>query len=361
MKIGFVRRGYSPTGGAEAYLLRLASAVLAQGHAPVLIGSGNWPDGVWPGEFVVKVNGDSPLRFAREAARAIEGCDVVFSMERILECDVYRAGDGVHRAWLERRSRFEPAWRRWTRWTNAKHRELLALEKRMFSPDHSRRIIANSRMVRDEIVRIYGYPEERIDVIPNGYDAPQFRPEWRTVRREELGIAAEAFVVLFAGSGWERKGLDVAIEAVERSAFATLLVAGKGKPHRASERVKFLGPRKGLAADFAAADVFVLPTVYDPFSNACLEALAAGLPVVTTTANGFSEIIEDGTHGSIVEPGDAAAIAERLEFWRTRAAAARDRCREQASLYTEAENCRRTLETILRTREETALNRSAGR
>jgi Glycosyltransferase len=351
MKIGFVRRGYSSTGGAEAYLLRLASAVAGEGHAPVLIGSGGWPEGVWPGEFVVRVNGDSPSRFAREAARATEGCDVVFSMERILDCDVYRAGDGVHRAWLDRRARFEPAWRRWTRWTNSKHRELLALEARMFSPEHTRRVIANSRMVRDEIVRIYGYPEERIDVIPNGYDAPDPRPEWRMVRREELGIGADAFVALFAGSGWERKGLQTAIEAVERSPFATLLVAGKGTPQGTPERVKFLGPRKGLVADFAAADVFVLPTIYDPFSNACLEALAAGLPVVTTTANGFAEIIDDGVHGSIVEPGDVAALAQRLEFWRTHAAAARGRCRERAAQYTEAENCRQTLETILKARE----------
>lgn len=348
MKIGLVRRGYSPTGGAEAYLLRLAAGIADQGHAPVLIGSGGWPEGAWPGGFVINVDGSSPMRFAREAARAADGCDSIFSMERILDCEVYRAGDGVHRAWLERRGRFEPAWRGWMRWTNRKHRELLELEARMFSPEHSRRIVANSRMVRDEIVRLYGYPDDRIDVIPNGYDAPEVSPEMRAVRRQELGIGDNEFVALFAGSGWERKGLATAIEAVARAGSTTLLVAGKGRPPRVQSAVRFLGSRRNLAADFAAADVFVLPTIYDPFSNACLEALAAGLPVLTTTANGFSEIIEEGVHGSIVDPGDVEGLAKQLGEWRDRAAAAREDCRRLAANYTVAENCRRTLESISR-------------
>jgi UDP-glucose:(heptosyl)LPS alpha-1,3-glucosyltransferase len=67
---------------------------------------------------------------------------------------------------------------------------------------------------------------------------------------------------------------------------------------------------------YLAADIFLLPTLYDPFSNACLEALAAGRPVVTTRANGFSEIIEDGRHGTVVERADdVGAISSALEFW----------------------------------------------
>jgi len=70
MKIGFVRRGYSPTGGAEAYLRRLAAGVMAEGHAPVLIGSPEWPEEAWPGEFVVRVPGDHSLRRDHEAIAA---------------------------------------------------------------------------------------------------------------------------------------------------------------------------------------------------------------------------------------------------------------------------------------------------
>lgn len=319
MKIGFVRRGYSATGGAEAYLRRLAAGVGARGHAPVLIGSGHWPEKEWPGDFVVAVDGGSPERFARGAERAAEGCDVVFSLERMARCDVYRAGDGVHAAWLERRAAFEPGWRRWARRFNRKHRELLALERQVFSAERTRWVIANSAMVRDEIVARYGYPAERITVIPNGYDAPEAGPGARERRRTELGLGAEEFVVLFAGSGWERKGLWFAVEAV-RGRNATLLVAGRGRWRGSKpENVRWLGPRRDLADDFAAADAFVLPTIYDPFSNACLEALAAGLPVVTTSANGCAEILTPGVHGFVVAPGDVAGLREALEFWRTRA------------------------------------------
>jgi UDP-glucose:(heptosyl)LPS alpha-1,3-glucosyltransferase len=347
MKIGFVRRGYSPTGGAEAYLRRLATGVMAEGHAPVLIGSPEWPEEAWPGEFVVRVPGRSPLAFARGVARAAEGCDVVFSLERIFGCDVYRAGDGVHAAWLERRAKFEPAWRRWTRALNGKHRELLRLEAEVFSPERTRLVIANSRMVRDEIVARYDFPTDRIEIVPNGYDAPAVAADARERRRTELGIGAGEFVALFAGSGWDRKGLRFAVEAVRGMAGMTLLVAGKGDARGLeAPNVRFLGPRKELAEDFTAADVFVLPTIYDPFSNACLEALAAGLPVITTTANGFAEIITEGVHGSAVEPGDVAGIRRALEFWRMRGGAAE--CRALAAGYSVAENTRRTLAAMAR-------------
>jgi UDP-glucose:(heptosyl)LPS alpha-1,3-glucosyltransferase len=351
MKIGFVRRGYSPTGGAEAYLLRLAHGVAAEGHVPVLVASGDWPVSKWPNEFVIHVPGErSPMQFAREAERAAAGCDVVFSMERVFSCDVYRAGDGVHRAWLERRAVFEPAWKRWLRWTNRKHRELLRLERCVYSPKHTRLVIANSRMVRDEIVEHYGYPAERIEVIPNGYDAPAPESGLRERRRAELALTENGFVALFAGSGWDRKGLRTAVEAARELPEMTLLVAGRGKSFAMPPNVRLLGPRAGLQADFAATDVFVLPTFYDPFSNACLEALAAGLPVLTTTANGFSEIVTDGAHGSIFTPGDTAGLVNALRFWEPRAAATRAECRALAARYSVAENTRRTLEAITRTR-----------
>ncbi len=265
---------------------------------------------------------------------------------------MYRAGDGVHRAWLERRAAFEPAWKRWLRWANRKHRELLRLERCVYSPEHTRLVIANSRMVRDEIMAHYGYPAERIEVIPNGYDAPAPESGLRERRRAELGLAENGFVALFAGSGWERKGLRTAVEAARELPEMTLLVAGKGKPFPVPANVLLLGPRAGLQADFAAADVFVLPTYYDPFSNACLEALAAGLPVLTTTANGFSEIVTDGAHGSIFAPGDVAGLVRALRFWESRAAGARGECRALAARYSVAENTRRTLEAITRVRDQ---------
>jgi UDP-glucose:(heptosyl)LPS alpha-1,3-glucosyltransferase len=80
--------------------------------------------------------------------------------------------------------------------------------------------------------------------------------------------------------------------------------------------VQFLGEVANLVPVYAAADIFILPTIYDPFSNACLEALASGLPVITTRCNGFSEIIEDGVQGSIVDnAANLDGLRDAIQFW----------------------------------------------
>src|SRR5476651_781680 len=115
MKIGLVRRGYSRTGGAEAYLRRFAGAAVEAGHEIILF-SERWPREECPFEHV-PVASHSPRSFADAmiALRPRDACDFLFSLERIRTCDAYRAGDGVHAAWLERRARFEPVWKAWLR------------------------------------------------------------------------------------------------------------------------------------------------------------------------------------------------------------------------------------------------------
>lgn len=316
MRIGLVRRGFSQTGGAEAYLLRLAGALQEAGHVPVLVGSADWPVGSWPNDQILRLAGGTPGEFAAAFSAERTGCDVHLSLERVPGCEVFRAGDGVHAAWLRRRKAFEPVWRRLGRALNPKHRELLRLEAGVFDPARTRRIIANSRLVRDEIVAEFGYPSDRIHVVYNGI-SPAVQPAERTSSRERLGVRDGELCLLFLGSGWDRKGLRVAIRAVEMTEDAVLVVAGRGPADAyRSPRAKFLGPTRDLGVVFGAADVMVLPTYYDPFSNACLEALAAGLPVITTPANGFSEILESGVHGGIVAEGDALGLAEEIEAWR---------------------------------------------
>lgn len=345
MKIGLIRRGHSGTGGAEAYLLRFAAEIVRHGHEPFLVTTSHWPVERWPYKGVLRLRSRTPAEFASEAIKVDVGCDVVLSLERTPGCDVYRAGDGVHAAWLDRRSRLEPWWRRATRWINPKHGEVLELERKVFDPANTRIVIANSQMVKKDILDHFAFPEDRIHVIYNGI-VPIAEKADRTAARQLFGISREKFVVLFVGSGWQRKGLATAVKAVESIDDALLVVAGRGQPERyPSSRVKFLGAVSNLAPVFAAADVFVLPTHYDPFSNACLEALAAGLPVMTTTANGFSEILTPGTHGEIFEPGDADALAAALAKWRKddRAAAARGACRSLAAKFPITKNVEETL------------------
>lgn len=357
MKIGLIRRGYSATGGAEAYLRRFAEAATAAGHSCVLFAS-EWPESAWPMERV-QVAGKSPREFADAlaAAKPREQCDFLFSLERVWNCDAYRAGDGVHAAWLSRRAEFEPAWRAFFRRFSGKHRSLVEIERALFSPEGAGLVIANSKWIAGEIVEHFGYPSDRIHVVYNGIPALTPPPNARAGLRKELGLGADDYVLLFAGSGWDRKGLRFAIDAVNASAGKpTLLVAGRGNqgamPH--SDRVRFLGPVAEMSRVLAAADAFILPTLYEPFSNACLEALAAGLPVLTTEHNGFSEIIERGIEGEIFsDPRDTAAIAAGIDRWAdaARRAEVRPRLLQKAARFTIEENVRSTLAIIEKARE----------
>jgi len=353
MKIGLVRRGYSRTGGAEAYLRRFAEAAAEAGHAIVLF-SERWPAAEWAFEHV-PVESDSPRTFAKamDTMRARDQCEFLFSLERVWTCDCYRAGDGVHAAWLERRQRLEPIWKSWFRRFSRKHQELLMLEKELFGPRGARAVIANSGLVRDEIVKHFQYPAAKIQVIYSGVPPFTATPEDRAARRASLGLKEDDCAVLFAGSGWDRKGLRFAIKAMNEAKLehAKLLIAGRGNPHALPRcaQARYLGPVKDMPPLLAAADVFILPTIYDPFSNACLEALAAGLPVITTAQNGFSEIIESGPEGDIVaEPDDIPALAAALKSWSDplRRMAAKPRLAVRGSRYTIAANVDQTLAAI---------------
>ncbi len=343
--IGLVRRGYSASGGAEAYLLRLAAGLQKRGCRTTFYTTEDWPDDRWKFGDIIHLPGHGPLEFARAFREARTPGQLVLSLDRVPGCDVYRAGDGVHAAWLARRGKFEAGWKRTLRAFNPKHFALTSLEREVFRS--IRLVIANSQMVADEIRHWHDFPADRIRVVPNGIGGsiPSIP---RAEARERLDIPAGTFCVLFVGTGWERKGLRFAIEAVERIDNAILLVAGRGpsKRHR-SASARFLGPMSDLSALFSAADVFTLPTIYDPFSNACLEALAAGLPVVTTTANGFSEIITRGEHGDVVEPGDVAALTSALEMWRGRdSVSVAEACRKLAAQYSIERNVEGTLDAL---------------
>jgi len=361
LSIVFVRRGYSPTGGAEAYLKRLARGVMEAGHDLQLVATNDWPDNEWPFGSITHLRSKSPIEFASELERmrAQLRVDILFSLERVWSCDVYRAGDGVHRAWLDRRRKFELPLKRFVRSLNSKHQDLLRLEQSLFSGGNTKRVIAGSQMVKDEIVNLYGYSADKIDIVRNGVPLEKFRfgPELREKSREELNLKPDQIALLFAGSGWERKGLLFAIEAAAlcKDRKIRLLVAGRGNArlHKTKrlrfwreEPVQFLGEVADMLRIYAAADIFILPTIYDPFSNACLEALACGLPVITTRSNGFSEIIENGVHGSIVDHArDLLALRDAIRLWSdpSRRAAARSTNSHLAAQFDISQNINETL------------------
>jgi UDP-glucose:(heptosyl)LPS alpha-1,3-glucosyltransferase len=356
LTIGLVRRGYSASGGAEAYLKRLAQGIVARGHAVRLFTTGDWPDKEWSFGTITRLRWTSPIGFANEfqKSRWRIHCHTIMSFERVWSCDVYRAGDGVHRAWLTRRNEFEAPWHRLLRQLNRKHEGLLRLERSLLEERRAERVIVNSQMVKEEIFDLYCYRPDMIDIVRNGIAVDEFRfdPAQKEKARAELQLQPDEVGVLFVGSGWERKGLCFAIEAVESlgNPKIHLLVVGRGRQERyQSAGVRFYGEMVDVRPMYAAADIFILPTIYDPFSNACLEALAAGLPVITTRSNGFSEIMEDRIHGSVVDrPDSLDDLRNALEVWSdpTRRSAARPNILKRAAQFDISANIEKTLEIL---------------
>jgi UDP-glucose:(heptosyl)LPS alpha-1,3-glucosyltransferase len=286
------------------------------------------------------------------------GYDIVHSFDRVKSCDVYRAGDGVHREWLRRRREAQPGWKRAVPSLNPLHLVYLTLERGLFE-GRCRAIIANSERGKTEILAHYRANPLRIRVIYNSVDLDRFRPadqESRVKTRTQAGLGDDDRIVLFVGSGFARKGLDTAISALGHlapsSTRVTLLVVGRGDMGRYARlaaslglgnRVRFVGPVTDVTPWYHAADVLLLPTLYDPFANVCLEALACGLPVVTTAANGAAEALTADIGVVVEDAQDVEAVARGVEsvlgWGRMRV----DACRTRAEKFPQKQYVRETL------------------
>ena len=321
MKIALIARPFVFHGGVERATAGLVETLAARGHDVHLLspGAAVAPAGVTLHRLPLpRLPGTARvLTLVALAGRAVAAgrWDVVQSHERTLHQHVYRAGEGCHRGYLASGAsiRKRPIY----------DRVVQALEARVFAC--TPHIVAIARQGKREIERLYAVDPARVSVIYNGVDLDRFHPEHaashRAPARVEGGLAGDEQVLLFVGSGYERKGLATAIEALPRLAGARLVVIGRGDQDRyrrraarlgVADRIRWLGPRPDVERWYGAADVLVLPTRYEPFGNVHLEALASGLPVVTTTAAGGSELIEDGKNGAVIEPDDAAALANAV-------------------------------------------------
>lgn len=337
MRIAIVRKRYTFHGGAEGFSQQLVNCLAEKGH-DVHIYALRW-EGIPTSShvFVHRVpafSSNSLMRdisFAYSAYRLLsrESFDVIQSHDKTLYQDIYRAGDGCHIEWLTQRWKRTGAGGRLSIILNPYHWLILGLERYIFSAHRFKKVIAISRLVKGNITDHYRVAENDIVVIYNGVDLQRFHPGHRAAHRKEIrrrySIPEDAFVALFVGSGFERKGVRFLIEAAELvETPLTVLVVGKGPraPYRdlaARQRVIFCGPQRDVAPYYGAADVFVFPAVYEPFGNVHLEALASGLPVITTKLCGGSEVIDEGVQGFAVElPEDVAALADRIGRLATR-------------------------------------------
>ena len=336
LRVALVRALYSDFGGAEQAVARTVQA-LAGRDVDLTLVTRRWrdgePDGAGTATLVCNPFYVGSLwrdwGFARAACRTLAGrtFDLVQSHERMPCCDVYRAGDGVHLEWLRQRRRAMGGLERLRLALNPYHRYVAAMERALYASARLKAVICNSAMVKAEIRAWFGVPEPKLHVIYSGVDTEKYHPRLRESLRESArrryGIPEDAVLFLFVGSGFERKGMRRLVEALAGlPPEAHLLVVGKDKGARRYEalaaslglapRLRFAGALPDVTGAYAAADAFVLPTLYDPFPNAALEAMACGLPVVTSTKSGAAEFIEAGVNGYVCDALDVARLREHM-------------------------------------------------
>ncbi|MDR2000791.1 MAG: glycosyltransferase family 4 protein [Zoogloeaceae bacterium] len=333
MKLAIVRQRYTPYGGAERFVSQALDALAGQGITLSLY-TREWAGG----ESVFTPVICNPfylgslwrdLSFGKAVCTALDRDQptLVQSHERIPCCDIFRAGDGVHRVWLAERRRSLSWLGRLSISLNPAHHFRLAAERRLFASPRLKAVICNSEMVRDEILAHFPIAPEKLHVIYSAVDTGRFSPALTTHRSEiraRYGIPDNAVLYLLVGSGYARKGVATAIAALARlPENAHLLIVGKDKHAAryqaqaqglgdAGQRIHFAGPQADVRPFYGAADAFVLPTLYDPLPNAALEALACGLPVLTSTKCGAGEIVQAHQAGFLCDALDVPALANNM-------------------------------------------------
>jgi UDP-glucose:(heptosyl)LPS alpha-1,3-glucosyltransferase len=185
-----------------------------------------------------------------------------------------------------------------------------AIERIQFRSHGFRRAIAVTEQVRRDLIHVHSVPEERIDVVHPPVDLERFSGTDGRAVRAELGLEPADEILLFVGHDFRRKGLADAITALAGlPEDVHLLVVGDGErgPFEAqadgaglSERVHFAGGTEEPERYFEAADIFVLPTLQDPWGITLVEAMAAGLPIVTTTVAGASAAVKEAGAGIVL-------------------------------------------------------------
>ncbi|MGH8012500.1 MAG: glycosyltransferase family 4 protein [Candidatus Binataceae bacterium] len=335
MKIALITRRFEPNGGGtERDLIASARCLVEAGHdITIYAGEVRAPSTEWRIRTVATPPLGRALRlliFARSAgalARA-EGNDLILSFARIIDADILRSGGSAHASYLR-------AARRWRNSAGAIAMKLAPyhiiqrmIERRGFHSARLKKAIAVSDLVRDDLIREFRMAPDRVVTLYNGVDLMRFAPARDSTARRQLrqtiAIPDDAPVVLFIGNGFARKGLRFLLRAAGQAKRKMwLMVAGNDRAIdsyqrlarrlRISPRVLFLGAQARVERLFEMADVLALPSLFEPFGNVALEAMAAGLPVVTSAQCGVTALLPPALRPFVIQhPSDPGEIAARL-------------------------------------------------
>ena len=325
ISLAIVKQKYSAFGGAEKVISAAVEAFAQSADVKVTILARSWTDGTlgtFPRCEVVRCNPPYVGRSWRErsfvwsVSRRLKHYDLVQAHDPLPGAHIYRAGSGLHQQWLKQMTRDVSVKERQEVFAAKRNRLTIQFERSMFEHPALRAVIANSAMVVADIAELYpDFDQSRVHLIWNGVNHAKFSPELRLSRRarnrQALQLGAQERALLVLGSGWHRKGVETALRALTKlPSNVCLLVAGKeSRPGRyqelardlgiADSRLRWIGPTSDPLNLYAAADVFLVPSLYDQMPNASLEAMACGLPLVVSSTSGTRDLIHDGQQGFV--------------------------------------------------------------
>jgi UDP-glucose:(heptosyl)LPS alpha-1,3-glucosyltransferase len=332
LKIALVCKKYSLNkGGLERYTVFLSRELLRAGHEVHIFAN------AWQNEqgmimhHVPMLRMTSPLKnlsFAYFSKKILPRFqfDIIHSMERIFYQDIFRVSDGINPVQMQQRYP-DPIVRRFKS-VGPRRLALSYLERQIFERQGCKIVMANSELVKRQIVTHYKINPQKITVIYNGVNTSRFHPgikeKYRGSVREKYGVKEDERLILFIANDFKLKQLGSVLDAIAllKDRKIKVMVIGSDDPkpyvkraseHRLDRRIRFLGPRENIEIYYAAGDIFVLPTLYDAFANVCLEAMACGLPVITTRLNGAADLIDNGKNGFILQTRRPEELAERIE------------------------------------------------
>lgn len=314
-RVVFLKSRAGFQGGLEKYTRELLTAFGKKNCAVTLLTTGVPPSVT--GVEAISLSPDSKfslyqlIRFNHLCQRWLKEnrADLVFGMERTTSHTHYRAGNGVHAEFLQRRKLVDSVLKRASLPLNPLHRQLLRMERAAMEDPHLKVLFTNSHMVREEILNTYGTDPNKIEVVHNGVEWSC----WSADFEESLQTKKpKPFHFLFIGNGYKRKGLLFLLQGLEQMKQEDFLLTVVGKDKNIpffthwvekrgfADKVRFLGPQEQVLSYYKQADALVLPSIYDPFANVTVEALSMGLFVLTSPFNGGSEVLSPYS-GEIVE------------------------------------------------------------